>query len=73
MEFRSNRQVALKSSVKRTARQVLDRMAKPYVQETLGGLEQILNRPPEELVLHTALHDARSMALADMPSGATPY
>jgi hypothetical protein len=70
MEIPSTRQVAFKSSVKRTARQVLDRMAKPYVQETLGGLERILNRPPEELVLHTALHDARSMALADMPSGA---
>jgi SAM-dependent methyltransferase len=60
------------------ARQVLDRIARPYVRETLDGLKRILGNgapfvptegAPAELVLHTALHDARSMALADMPRG----
>jgi hypothetical protein len=58
-------------------RRVLDRIADPYVERAVGGvIESIGNDVGEAshsqptLELHAALHEARSLALADVPGGA---
>jgi hypothetical protein len=62
---------------KRLARRLFDRVAEPYVDEAVRRVTESLapDRPQPSpatppLVLHNALHEARSIALADMPRGA---
>ena len=64
---------------KRLARRLLDRVAEPYVAESARRVVESLavDQPepvpastPVVVELHAALHEARSIALADMPAGA---
>ena len=62
---------------KHLARRLIDRVAEPYVTDSVRRVVETLAAdqpqpsavmPP--VVLHAALHEARSIALADMPPGA---
>ncbi len=62
---------------KHLARRLMDRVAEPYVTDSVRRVVETLAAdqpqpsaamPP--VVLHAALHEARSIALADMPPGA---
>jgi Methyltransferase domain len=62
---------------KRVARRLVDRVAEPYVDESVRRVvESLAHERPETpppappVVLHNALHEARSIALGDMPPGA---
>jgi hypothetical protein len=61
---------------KRHVRHVLDRIAEPYVERAVRGvIESIGNvgddsKDQPSVELHAALHEARSLALADVPGGA---
>jgi SAM-dependent methyltransferase len=61
--------------LKRAARYATDRVAAPYVEETARRVAAMASVPaqavsPVFLETHNALHEARSLALADMPAGA---
>ena len=65
------------SRAKRLARRLMDRVAEPYVTDSVRRVVESLATdqtqplpatPP--VVLHAALHEGRSIALADMPPGA---
>lgn len=61
---------------KRLVRRLLDRIANPYVEKSVQGVLASLGHiaidaePTTAMELHAALHEARSIALADVPSGA---
>ena len=63
---------------KRLARRLMDRVAEPYVTDSVRRVVESLStdqtRQPSPatppVVLHAALHEGRSIALADMPPGA---
>lgn len=60
---------------KRAARRAVDRIVQPYVEQTVRRVASTSTAPSAELSsvfveTHTALHEARSLALADMPAGA---
>jgi SAM-dependent methyltransferase len=53
----------------------MDKLAEPYVQKSIRGVVDSLAPPPANnktpaVELHAALHEARSIALAEMPPGA---
>lgn len=62
--------------VKRVARHLVDRVAKPYVEQSVREVVASIESSkepsvgPPTLELHAALHEARSLALADMPRDA---
>ena len=62
--------------VKRAARRLLDKVAEPYVDRSIRGVvDAIVSQPVQApraaaIELHSALHEARSIALAEMPPGA---
>ena len=60
---------------KRAARRAVDRIVLPYVEQTVRRVAATPMAPSTELSsvfveTHTVLHEARSLALADMPEGA---
>src|ERR1017187_4034884 len=60
---------------KRAARRPVDRIVLPYVEQTVRRVAATPMAPSTELSsvfveTHTVLHEARSLALADMPEGA---
>ncbi len=65
-----------RARLKQRVRALLDRSVRPYVEEIVGRLSRPVdgwwNQPPPRAFvdLHATLHEARSLALADMPSGA---
>jgi SAM-dependent methyltransferase len=65
---------------RRAARRLMDKLAEPYVEQSIKGVVDSLAAPPAAplastepvpaVELHAALHEARSIALAEMPAGA---
>jgi hypothetical protein len=70
----------ISARVARAGRRLMDKLAEPYVERSIRGVVDSLAPPPANIeppaleppavALHAALHEARSIALAQMPPGA---